>query len=178
MHGWMHAHTKNQRKNETHNQTNEHIYIHTITLAVANVHFHFAVANNSSDVGSKPEKLKAVYDKLATRILEFKCRLVCGDFNMDALRVVTELRARGFCANVVSWFTWKRTGGEFHSQEVAILGSPQMQLDSVLIILIGPCMGMRVPFSPAVFDISQRSSVVADWCRLMQRVSEMPTGIM
>ena len=80
---------------------------------------------------------------------------------MDATNVVSELRARGFCANVVSWFVWKRTAGDFREQREDKLGTPMMQLDSVLIILIGPCKGLRLPFTPSVFGIEEPSPVVA-----------------
>ena len=63
---------------------------------------------------------------------------------MGAIWVVTELRARGFLANCVSWFVWQRTGGDFAYQDETILGSPQTQLASVLIILVGPCKGVRL----------------------------------
>ena len=71
-------------------------------LAVANVHLHYALANQNSNLTSKDAELRRFYDALADAIIAFRVRLVNGDFNMDAIRTVTELNARGFCANVVS----------------------------------------------------------------------------
>ena len=142
-----------------------------ITLNVANVHLHCAVCNLNSNLPSKDRKLKEFYDKLAARIKQYQCRLVCGDFNMDTIRVVTELRCRGFCANVASWFVWNKTGGDFPKQNEEVLGSRHIQLDSVLIILIGPCSGLRLPFNESVFGMEPPDppSVVAECCQMMTK---------
>ena len=106
-------------------------------------------------MSSQALELRRFYDRLAERIVQFGIRLVCGDFNMDCLRVLHELRARGFLANVACWFAWRRNGGEFSQKHTAILGSSQMVLDSVLIIVIGPSNGLRLPFNEEVFGIAR-----------------------
>ena len=117
---------------------------------------------------NKQYQLKRFYDELATAIVEFKVRLVNGDFNMDAIRAVTELRARGLCVNVASWCAWRRTGGEFdEKQSVHLLGPVQTQLDSVLILVVGPADGIRLPFDVSAFGM--QPSVVAECCKKMTR---------
>ena len=85
-------------------------------LVVANVHLHHALANNSSKLKSKEEHLRNFYDNLARAIITYKVRLVNGNFNTDTIRAVAELRARGFCASMASWFPWHKSGGEFNAQ--------------------------------------------------------------
>lgn len=137
------------------------------TLVVANVHLHHAVCNNNSNLKSKDAELKKIYDELAVYIIRFKVRLVSGDFNMDTLRVLSELRGRGFLANVISWFAWKKTGGDIRAQP-AVLGDPHVTLDSVLIIALGPTDGVRSPFDGSVFGMNF-DSVVAECCRRTTR---------
>ncbi len=97
------------------------------SLVVANVHLHHSLANNNTQLNTTKEPhLRKFYDNLAEAIIAYKVRLVNGDFNMDAIRAVTELRARGFCVIVVSWFPWKKTGGDFPYQDQQILGPPQI----------------------------------------------------
>ena len=89
-------------------------------LSIANVHLHYALANKNTSVtggDGVTKELKKFYDELARVIVHFGVRLVNGDFNMDAIRAVTELRARGFCVNVASWCAWRKTGGEVLEQE-------------------------------------------------------------
>ena len=59
-------------------------------LVVANVHLHYAVCNNCSNLGNKDMHLREFYDILAKVIIDFKVRLVNGDFNMDTIRAVNE----------------------------------------------------------------------------------------
>ena len=103
----------------------------------------------------KAEHLRDFCDDLARAIITFKVRLVNGDFNMDTIRAVNELRARGFLANVASWFPWNRTSGEFEKpQNEETLGPSKVQLDSVLIIHIGPVNGIRLPYNSSVLGIT------------------------
>ena len=134
-------------------------------LSVANVHLHHALANHNDKVtggDGEVKELKKFYDELAKLIVHFRVRLVNGDFNMDAIRAVTELRARGFCVNVASWCAWRKTGGEILPQE-KILGPATTQLDSVLILVVGPTNGVRLPFDVSVFGM-EPDSVVAEGC--------------
>ena len=138
------------------------------TVVVANVHLHYAVANNNSNLRQKDDALKQFYDTLAELIMEYKVRLVNGDFNMDTIRAISELRARGLCVNVSAWYPWFKNGGDFHEQEKC-LGNPQVQLDSVVIMVVGPNSGVRLPFDLSVYFPNEQQSAVAECCKQLYR---------
>ena len=147
------------------------------TVVIANVHLHHAVANLSNKLKEKEERLKEFFDALAQVVMTYKVRLITGDFNMATVIAVTEMRARGFCANVTSWFAWLKTGGEPpHAQDETILGDPWVKLDSVLIMVIGPVNGVRLPYDQRAFNMPPPSAV-AECCRNVQgHVRDKKTG--
>ena len=126
------------------------------TLRVASVHLNNQLANNQTGQIRKDDELKKFYNSLASAILKYTVRVVNGDFNMDTSRAMSELRARGLCVNVSAWFPWFKSGGEFHYQN-SLLGSPQVQLDSVVIMVVGPNSGCRLPFETSVFLLKRHN---------------------
>ena len=130
------------------------------TLIVAGVHLNNQVANNQAGQIDKDDELKRFYNALASAIVQYKVRVINGDFNMDTIRAVTELRFRGLCVNVPYWRPWLKSDGESSEQDES-LGDPQKQLDSVLIMVVDPADGIRLPFDVSVFGM-RPPSVVAE----------------
>ena len=138
------------------------------TLIVASVHLNYRVASTlKRDPPHKDIQLKRFYDDLARAIVKFNVRLVNGDFDMDTIRAVTELRVRGLCVNVAAWCPWLKSEGELSDQDER-LGHPRLQLASVLILVVGPTDGVRVPYNLSVFGM-QTPSAVAECCKQLYR---------
>ena len=97
-----------------------------------NMHLHYALANGESK--NWATQWVRLWDEIATRIVEFKVRILVGDFNMALFRVVPELRARGVPANLGATYMWKN------------LPSSEVRIDSCAILVIGPCNGIHMPF--------------------------------
>ena len=93
------------------------------------------------EVNAGSTSLKRFFDELVTYIIEFRVRVVAGDFNMALWTVVPELRARGLQANLAAWFPWKMSYAS------------QARMDSCCVILIGGTQGIRKVYDPSVLEM-------------------------
>ena len=104
-------------------------------MNIANAHLHCATARTTNIVRNVRFVYKETWDRWAQHLMRFNCRFFCGDFSMAAIEVIMQLRARGFCANLVSWYPWVRNGVQGQTEYA---GDDSLRMDSVLIIAIGP----------------------------------------
>ena len=117
------------------------------SLRIANCHLHHAVARKTNTVKAQSVRYRETFDRWAISLKKYVCRFFCGDFNMAAIEVIMQLRARGFCANIISWYPWRH------------LNEAGLAMDSVLILAIGPIEGIRLPFrSRAILPDSAESN--------------------
>ena len=108
-------------------------------LVTINIHLHNMTAKKEIRDGSR--SLKAFFDEVATYIIQFRARLLGGDFNMALWMVVPELRARGIQVNLAAWYPWQ------HATEVDV------RSDSCGLFIIGPTVGIRKIYDCSLFKI-------------------------
>ena len=99
----------------------------TDTLTLMNIHLHYMTAKKGVQDGARA--LKLFFDEVVEYIIEFRVRIVSGDFNMAMWMVVPEFRARGLQADVAAWYPWRLCKEE------------DVHIDSCMIITIGGCAG-------------------------------------
>ena len=118
-------------------------------MNIANAHLHCAIASTTNTVSNKEIDYNDTFDRWANNLMKFNCRFLCGDFSMAAIEVIAQLRARGFCANLVSWHPWVKLDVPGRTE---LIGDNNLMIDSILIIAIGPIEGIRLPFGYNVFN--------------------------
>ena len=99
-------------------------------LVVVNVHLNCNTAKQA--ITHKPAvALKKFWDELVEYIVEFRARMLVGDFNMALWLVIPELRARGLQVNLATWYPFR--------QDL----EPYARIDSNAMFIIGPVVGIR-----------------------------------
>ena len=108
-------------------------------IKICNAHLHCRTAKKDLEQGSRA--CKRFWDLLASYLVSFGPRYLCGDFNMALFCVVPELRARGFQINLAAWYCWQS-----HLEQ-------HVRADSCAIFRLGPCQGIRMCFDASVFGL-------------------------
>lgn len=101
-------------------------------LTLMNCHLHFMTAKKG--VANASASFAGFWNEVADAIIEFRVRILVGDFNMALWCVVPELRARGLQVNLAAWYPWK------HRNEA------EPRMDSTAMFVIGPCAGAHKIF--------------------------------
>ena len=128
-------------------------------LVVMNVHMNYMTANMK--IKRADEAIKQFWDEIAGHIVEFRVRILAGDWNMQFFCVIPELRARGIHINLAAWYPFAPHIGQ------------EPLIDSMGLFIIGPVDGIKKVFdysvlcnsmvcakrlSDKVFDISSPNS--------------------
>lgn len=130
-------------------------------LTIMSCHLHYMTAKK--DVADGAKSLHGFWDEMAQAIVDYRVRVVGGDFNMAFWQVVPELRARGIQANLAAWYPFR----------VNFASKPN--IDSMGIFLIGPCEGIRKMFGVDVLGENVPTTAepaVAEKVRLAWRNAE------
>ena len=132
-------------------------------LTFMSVHLHHMTAKKA--VENPAAALKGFWDELVEAIVEFRVRIMAGDFNMALWQVVPELRARGVQANLAAWYPWK------YDQDSSI------RIDSTAIFVIGPCAGLRKVFgSDAIIESAVAENPLPSTWRNVEKIRRDEEG--
>lgn len=141
-------------------------------LVVVNVHLHYMTAKK--EVSNGAEALSKFWDELAAYLVEFRGRILAGDFNMALWLVIPELRLRGLQVNLAAWYPWR---APFETTT---------RIDSTAIFIVGPVNGIRkcfdasalgiIPAQPSAADLRGGGSMPAGW-QLVDQVVKGPAGV-
>ena len=127
-------------------------------LVVVSVHLHYQTAKK--EVSNGAVSLAKFWDELAAYIVEFRGRILAGDFNMALWQVIPELRMRGLQVNLAAWYP-------FHAPfETAT------RIDSTAIFIVGPVDGIRKIFDASALGISPAQPSATDF----RGGGDMPAG--
>ena len=132
-------------------------------LTFMSVHLHHMTAKK--EVSNPAAALSGFWDELVEAIVEFRVRIMAGDFNMALWQVVPELRARGVQANLAAWYPWK------HHLESSI------RIDSTAIFVIGPRDGLRKVFgSDAIIESAVAEDPLPSTWRNVEKIRHDEAG--
>ena len=102
-----------------------------------NVHMNYMTANQHL-VGKSADSIKTIWDEIAGHIVEFRVRILAGDWNMQFFCVIPELRARGIHINLAAWYPFEPPTGQ------------EPWIDSMGLFIIGPVDGIKKVFDHSV----------------------------
>ena len=140
-------------------------------LVVVSVHLHHMTAKKEVQNGAV--SLVKFWDELAAYIVEFRGRILAGDFNMALWQVIPELRMRGLQVNVAAWYPFKAPY------------ETTTRIDSTAIFIVGPVDGIRKIFDASALGISPAQPSATDFrgggdmpeaWRLKEKVEKGPDG--